>query len=420
MRILLINTSDRTGGAAVAANRLLKALQKTGVSANMLVRDKITQDTSVVSINTSAAKKLINRIRFVWERLVIFLCNHLSKENLFQVSIANTGTDIRHYALVREADVIHIHWINQGMLSLSDIKRLIDSGKPVVWTLHDMWPATGVCHYAALCDQYRSECTQCPMMKHLFLWNLARTVYRHKSTIGLEKITFVGCSSWITEMCKQSRLLRNASFYSIPNPIDTASFKPYNKQAVRGKYNLPIQKKLVLFAAAKVSDNRKGLTYLIEACHLLAERHADIEVLLMGNKADEIQCQLPVPSHLLGYVSSLEQIAEIYSLSDVFVISSLEDNLPNTIMEAMACGTPCVGFQTGGIPEMIDHLKNGYVARYQDAEDLAQGITWVLDHPHPQQLAEACVEKVKTHYSEEVIAGKYIALYQKVMEKERI
>ena len=157
MRILLINTSDRTGGAAVAANRLLKALQKKGIIANMLVRDKVTQDTSVVSINTSVIKKLINRIRFVWERLVIFLCNHLSKENLFQVSIANTGTDILHSALVKEADVIHIHWINQGMLSLSDIKRLIDSGKPVVWTLHDMWPATGVCHYAGLCDQYRSS-----------------------------------------------------------------------------------------------------------------------------------------------------------------------------------------------------------------------------------------------------------------------
>ena len=108
----------------------------------------------------------------------------------------------------------------------------------------------------------------------------------------------------------------------------------------------------------------------------------------------------------------------IYNAVDLFVTSSLDENLPNTIMEAMACGTPCVGFQTGGIPEMIDHLKNGYVARYQDAEDLAQGITWVLDHPHPQQLAEACVEKVKTHYSEEVIAGKYIALYQKLMDKE--
>ena len=419
MRILLLNTSDRTGGAAVAANRLLKALQKRGIIVNMLVRDKETQDISIVSINISVIKKLINRIRFIWERLVIFLCNHFSKKNLFQVSIANTGTNISNHPLVQQADVIHIHWINQGMLSLSDIKRLIDLGKPVVWTLHDMWPATGGCHYVALCNQYKSGCTQCPMMKRPFFWNLMRTVYLYKNTIGLEKITFVGCSRWITEMCKQSQLLRNASFYSIPNPIDTALFKPYNKQIVRDKYNLPIQKKLVLFAAAKVSDSRKGLTYLIKACHLLAEQNSNIEVLLMGNKADAIQHQLPVPSHLLGYVSSLEQIAEIYSLSDVFVISSLEDNLPNTIMEAMACGTPCVGFQTGGIPEMIDHLQNGYVARYKDAEDLAQGIIWVLDHPHPQQLSEACVEKVKTHYSEEVIARKYIDLYRTLMDKRK-
>ena len=136
MKIVILNTSERTGGAAVAAGRLGKALKQAGIQVNKLVRD----DT------------WLNRFRFYWERLIIFLCNHLNRKNLFAVSIAKTGTDLSGNLSVKEADIIHLHWINQGFLSVSDLGKLVDSGKPIVWTLHDLWPATAICHYPDVCE----------------------------------------------------------------------------------------------------------------------------------------------------------------------------------------------------------------------------------------------------------------------------
>ena len=418
MKVLLLNTSERTGGAAVASNRLMRALQKQGIEVKMLVRDKQTNNESVISINSSVIKQKLNWIRFVWERFVIFICNCFSKKNLFQVSIANTGTNITKLSAFRNADIIHLHWINQGMLSIQDIKGLISLGKPIVWTLHDMWPATSICHYAADCKQYQSTCQHCPMLIGHPLWNLARQTFQKKQKAGFSKILFVGCSRWIVSVCQESALLRDAQFLAIPNPIDTTVFHPYSKQEIRDRKGLPTDKKLVLFAAAKVSDTRKGAGYLVDACQLIADKRNDVEILLMGGHAEELQALLPIKAHALGYLSSPKDIAEVYASADAFVTPSLEDNLPNTLMESLACGTPCVGFRTGGIPEMIEHKKNGYVAEYGSAEDLARGIQWVLDYPDKEALSRACVEKVEKEYAEEVVARKYLECYQYLCRQE--
>lgn len=414
MKILLLNTSERRGGAAVASHRLMRALQKQGVEAKMLVRDKQTEDDSVIPVSSSAWGKQMDFMRFAWERLVIFICNCFSRKNLFRVSIANTGTDITCLSEFWEADVIHIHWINQGFLSLSGIRKIIDSGKPIVWTLHDMWPCTGICHYPADCWAYRDDmCSGCPMLMHL-VWDLSHQVFREKARMAWEKVHFVGCSQWITCLGKASRLLQNAHFHSIPNPIDTSIFHPREKVKVREMLGLPPDKRLVLFGAARMSEKRKGASYLIDACRILAS-DSSIELVLMGDSGEELKDMLPVKAYTLGYLADAEQIAKAYSCADLFVIPSLEDNLPNTLMEAMACGTPCVGFDTGGIPEMIDHLENGYVAKYQDAEDLARGIRWVIDYPDKVSLTSACVEKVRRCYAEEVVSGQYIRLYQELL-----
>ena len=139
------------------------------------------------------------------------------------------------------------------------------------------------------------------------------------------------------------------------------------------------------------------------------------ELVVFGQIKSDIKQQMPVPIHSLGYLTNGEKIATLYNAVDLFVTSSLDENLPNTIMEAMACGTPCVGFATGGIPEMIDHLQNGYVAEYKSAEDLANGIRWVLEHPDKDSLSKACVEKVKRCYAEEIVAKQYIRLYQDLL-----
>ena len=385
----------------------------------MLVRDWATDDPAVVSLDRGVVRRWLNFLYFVWERLVIYLSNRLSKRNLFQVSIANTGINIRRTVAFREADVIHIHWINQGFLSLDEIARIIASGKRVVWTLHDLWPATAICHYPGDCVKYRTGCSACPMMSGNPLVDLAKRVARRKGKIDWRRVTFVGCSEWIARTASESVWLREARFVSIPNPIDTTLFRPIDRREARQRLGLPEEKRLILFAAAKLSDTRKGAAFLLEACRLLAaEMEGELEIILMGSDATELSALSPVPVRALGYISGVEKLAETYSCADLFVIPSLEDNLPNTIMEAMACGTPCVGFRTGGIPEMIDHEVNGYVATSRDSADLARGIAWVLGHPEPAKLSAACREKVMSAYQESVVAKKYIALYQKLIQEK--
>ena len=402
MKIVIINTSERTGGAAVAAGRLGKALEQAGIQVDKLVR----KDT------------WLNRFRFYWERLIIFLCNHLNRKNLFAVSIANTGMDLSGHPSVKKADIIHLHWINQGFLSVSNLGKLINSGKPIVWTLHDLWPTTAICHYPDKCKKYQSKCSQCPLQVTNSLFDLANWTYNRKKQIGLNKIHFIGCSKWITEMAKKSSLLEGASFTSIPNPIDTYVFKPLVKDS-RKRFQLPKDKFLLLFAAAKLSDRRKGAAYLIEACSILKQYYTDkIEIVLMGNGSEELCQALPFKVNSLGYISDTSTMVAAYSCADLFVIPSLEDNLPNTIMESMACGTPCVGFEIGGIPEMIDHRVNGYVANYKDAGDLANGIQWVLEHEDRLALSDACVKKVQENYTEEVVTKQYTALYEKLLKGE--
>ena len=212
MNILILNTSELTGGAAVAANRLAKALGKSGVEVSMLVRDRKTDHVKVFSVNNSWISHRLNSFRFIWERLIIFICNFFSKKNLFQVSIANTGTDLSKHPLVQQADVIHLHWVNQGFLCLSDIKKLVNTGKPIVWTMHDLWPATAICHYPGGCEKYISNCYQCPMLKRNPFFDLAASVFKEKGKIGLSKITFVGCSRWIMEEAQKGNWLRTACF----------------------------------------------------------------------------------------------------------------------------------------------------------------------------------------------------------------
>ncbi|GHU94480.1 glycosyl transferase [Bacteroidia bacterium] len=407
MKILILSTFERNGGAAVAANRLMHALNKAGHEAKMLVRDKQTDDENVVSINTNWLKKKLNFLRFAYERWVIFVQNRFSRKNLFAVSIANTGTDISYHPLVKAADIIHLHWVNQGFLSLKDIEKLTKLGKPIVWTMHDMCCFTGICHYVGTCNRYQMQCHDCSFLQHPTDNDLSLAVFE-KKTFFTNKINYVGCSHWIAACAKQSSLLKNAAITNIPNPIDITQFQPIEKQAARQKLMLPTGKKLILFASVKLSDTRKGMAYFVETCRQLAG--SEIEIVFFGGQIDEnIVHTIPLNTNHLGYLKTPADIAAAYSACDIFVIPSLEDNLPNTIMESMACGTPCVGFDVGGIPEMIDHQKNGYVAQYKNAEDLAKGILFCLENN--TELSANAREKVLKTYAEDIVAQQYLNLY---------
>ncbi len=409
MRVLIVNTSERTGGAAVAANRLMMALNNNGVKAKMLVRDKESDSLTVVGLPKSP---MLNW-HFLWERLVIFFHCRFSRKHLFEIDLANTGSDITKLREFQEADVIHLHWINQGMLSLGGIRKILKSGKPVVWTMHDIWPATAICHLTLNCRNFTTHCHNCRLLPGKgSSSDLSTSVWRKKEKMLEDSsIYFVTCSHWLEQEAKASALLRGQKIVSIPNPIDTHIYRSGDKQTARKNLGLPEDKRLILFVSQRVTNKNKGMDYLIDACRQLK----DYELVILGGHAEEVVDQLPLKAHPLGYVNDERRIVEIYQAVDVFVLPSLSENLPNTIMEAMACGVPCVGFKVGGIPEEIDHKRNGYVAEYRDSDDLARGIRWILSEADYDQLSQEAVRKVAHSYSQQSVAISYLDVYHQAM-----
>ena len=408
MNILIINTSDINGGAAIAANRLFNALKSYGLNVKMIVFEKNSTDQDIICAGSSLEKKF----NFYSERGEIFLYNRFSKNNLFEISTAGRGLSITETEEYKQADIIHMHWINQGMLSIKEIKKIVASGKKVVWTMHDMWPFTGICHYSGDCDHYIDGCGNCPLLKHPANNDLSKKIFSKKLSAYFKgEINFVACSNWLKDMAEESPLTVGHHVTSIPNPIDIEVYRPLDKTSIRKKLNLPNDKKIVLFAAVKASDNRKGLSYLAEATKLLKNHSNELLFIIAGSKSNDIEKQLSIPSQSVGYISP-EYMPNLYNAVDLFVSPSLQDNLPNTIMEALSCGTPCVGFNTGGIPEMIDHQHNGYVAEYRNSTDLASGIRWSLFEADHKQLSDNARKKVVVSYNNNIIAGKYIEIYK--------
>lgn len=417
MRVLIVNTSEKAGGAAVAANRLMDALNNNGVKAKMLVRDKVSEDITVVGLPHS----LKSQWSFLWERWCIFWHLHFSKKNLFALDIANAGNDITSLPEFKEADVIHLHWVNQGMLSLKGIRKILNSGKPVVWTMHDIWPASSICHLTLGCHHYNNGCGNCKYLPQGGGKNdLSARIWKKKQKVySAGSISFVTCSRWLASEAKLSGLLAGQRIETIPNPIDTHLYRPEGKKEARLRTHLPADKHIILFIAQKATNPYKGMDYLIEACQMMSETYPEMRdntcVAILGGHGEDFEGKLPFPTISLGYVSEDKRIVDIYNAADVFVLPSLSENLPNTIMEAMACGVPSVGFKVGGIPEMIDHRRNGYVANYRDAKDLAAGIHWVLFEADQENIKTACLQKVMHNYSQHAVALQYIEVYNQAM-----
>ena len=357
MKVLLLSTFEKAGGAAIAASRLLQALRRQGVDASMMCRKNDFGKQSWTSL---------------LERIVIWAFNGFTKKNLWATDIALFGQDITHTKEYREADVIHLHWVNQGFISLSNIRRFIRDGKKVVWTMHDAWNTMGAYHL----ETQRQETL------------LERWTRKRKAKLySLNKIQFVTCSQWLKGEAERSPLTEQLTIKAIPNPIDTELFMPSeNKTHARR----------VLFVAQNVNNPMKGMKYLDEAIKQLKGDDA-VELIALGRD---------VP-----YINNEKDMVSLYNSVDAFVLPSLSENLPNTIMEAMACGVPCVGFDVGGIPEMIDHKENGFLARYKNVDDLAEGIRYVLSPDNHERLSRQAREKVMQCYSEENVAKKYMEIY---------
>jgi glycosyltransferase involved in cell wall biosynthesis len=421
MKVTLINTSDAGGGAAAACFRLLKALQGQKVDAKLLVQYKKTGDQSVTGIAKGFFSRLRAKFNFLFERLPFIFFHERDKSVRFAFSEANAGTNIKNEQLIKDADILHLHWTNSGFLSVDDLKELVDTSKPIVWTLHDMWAFTGGCHYSGSCNHFMNECGDCYFLRDEEPNDISYKGWLRKAEMykGAKNITFVACSQWLAGVAKQSKLLKGRRIIAIPNPIDTDVYSPKNKLDMKEKWRINPFAKIILFGAANINDRRKGLSYLVEALNAFTRHCPDtglVEIVIFGKNKHVDTSRIPFKVNQLSLITSQEELAEVYSMADVFVLPSIEDNLPNTVMEALSCGTPVVAFNTGGIPEMVDHLNNGYLAEFLSAKDLAKGIYEILYVADAGQMAFNARSKVLTNYSNEKVAHQYMDVYQSMLK----
>jgi len=418
MRLVHINKSDTSGGASVAAVRIVKSLIENGVDAKLLTAEKNSDFSWVKSITSSKINNLKSKFYFISD-VMRFLPYEKSKQVRFAFSTGRSGFDISQQPDVLSADIIHLHWFNQGFLSIKGLEKVLKMGKPVVWTLHDMWSFTGGCHYSGDCLNYTKNCGFCHFLKNPAKDDISFSQFNLKNKIYTDTQLFpVTCSNWLAQIAKQSELLKNRPVTSIPNPIDIEIFKPTDKSEARQKLGLPKDKKLILFGAANVTDPRKGMNYLFSALNQLIEKSDNnMELVIFGKKSEEILKNIHLPVHTFNYISNTETLVNLYNATDVFVLPSMEDNLPNTVMEALACGLPVAAFQIGGVPEMVSHLENGYLAPSGDSSELAKGINYLINNNETNNFRLKARQKVETNFARHIIAKKYKTLYETILNK---
>ena len=414
MKVLIINTNENYGGAARAAWRIMRGVQQMGVEVQMFVKNRGSHAADVRAIYdfipTNSffkiyhwfAQKVENKIQyFRWRPY-----KH-TKQVAFMSDLRSTDC---HGALQKlDYDIVHLHWINQRFLDIKELKKV---HKPIVWTLHDSWPFCGICHLPMDCKQYESHCSACPMLGSSEERDLAYKVFEQKLAVYKDlDLHIVTPSNWLAECAKRSALLGQFPITVIPNCIDTEVYQPMNKREIAAILGLKPDKKYLLFGAMQATkDRNKGFDLLIEALQQI--KNIDAELIVYGTDEDLSKYNIQIPVHSVGYLRGDKQMAMLYNSADVMIVPSRSENLSNTIMESMSCGTPVVAFNIGGNSDMIEHMQNGYLAKEKDSDDLARGIQWCLSNNVNNQLGKLARGKVLANFSPEIVCQKYKELYQ--------
>lgn len=417
MRVLSLSTFDERGGAARSAYRLHQGLCSMEVDSTLLVRDKSSVDPSVMraapNLQSLAAFNL--RLSGITDRQPMRLYRNYSPQ--FPWSLNVFPNNIVDQVRGLEPELIHLHWIGNGFVPAKALSQL---KLPIIWTLHDSWAFTGGCHIPYDCTGYKKDCGHCPQLgsgrEHdLSHWMLSQKK-KYWSDINL---TIVTPSRWLAGCARASSLFAERRIEVIPYGLDLNTYRPVDKQLARRLLNLPSDKKLILFGSVNsTGDRNKGFHLLLPALQHLASNgwRESAELVIFGASAGKHNPDLALKSHYLGYLHDDVSLALMYSAADVFVAPSMQENLPNTVIEALACGTPSVGFSIGGIPDLIDHQENGYLARPYEADDLANGIAWVIeDEERWQKLAAHAREEVVHKFELRAITRRYLHLYQEIL-----
>jgi len=313
-------------------------------------------------------------------------------------------------------DILHLQWINLRFLNLKELRKL---NKPIVWTLHDCWPFTGICHYFYECDRYTMDCGNCPFLHSQNKDDLSYQIWRKKRKYyrGLN-LHIVTPSRWLGEAAAKSSLFREFPVTVIPNPIDTILFSTGDKVNARNVLELDTHKTYVLYGAMNaVNDKNKGFAQLMETVNWYSANYNndDFVLLVMGADKPLTELHTSINIQYLGLIKDDAKMVAAYRAVSAMVVPSLSENLSNVIMESLSCGTPVVAFNIGGNSDMIDHKQNGYLAEAFSGEDLARGIHWCL-HTEKGKTFATSRKKVEENFTMEIVSKQYIDLYKSLLQ----
>lgn len=411
MKILHLSTFDTAGGAARASYRIHQSLKNAGVDSQMLVQYKKGNDHTVSSFED----KVRARLKLSIDALPLMI--YPDRKHWFSLqwvpnSIAKKVNQIN-------PDIINLNWICNGYLSVETIAKL---NKPLVWTLQDLWPFTGGCHYNYGCDRYEKDCGSCPQLNSHSHKDLSHRTWQRKAKAWKNlNLTIVAPSHWIAECAASSSLFQNSRIEVIPFGLDTTKYKPINKQVAREALNLPRDKQLVLFGAISATeDQRKGFHLLVPALKnsKISEGQEKIELVVFGSQAPENPLDINCQVNYLGNFNDDFSLALAYSAADVMVVPSIQESFGQTASESLACGTPVVAFDATGLKDIVDHQQNGYLAQPFAIEDLARGIDWVLGDPaRHQQLSQRARQKAEQEFAFSTQASRYLSLFTQLVPK---
>jgi glycosyltransferase involved in cell wall biosynthesis len=402
----------RRGGAFRAVERLVEAQKLAG--AEPVILSELGGSTSQSALQYSPFY-LRPFMRRNFTKALNWHLRHLKHtDTLFSTSDGWHPLDkiLHHFP----NDILHLHWISCNFLPIDRMPYL---KSPLVWTLHDMWGFTGGCHHSKGCTRYETTCGECPLLSSKKIHDKSyQTIQSKQQYWSNLNLTIVTPSRWLADCARRSTVLGKYRIEIIPNPLDHSQFPVLDRAESRRVLGLHPDRKYIAFGAADVWAPHKGFLQLISAIEQLKAIYTDLELLVFGASNQDVTIS-GIPVHYLGAVSDDSLLNRIYCAADVFSSPSLEDNLPSTVMEALSSGTPVVAFGIGGIPDMVVHRENGYVAKPFEVDDLIAGISYILDHPQPSYLREAAHNKILREFSLESVGKRSLALYEELLDVRR-
>lgn len=378
MKVLHINTSSTKGGAAIAAYRLHLEMRKRGIDSTFFSFEEL-RTSNYISVSLLSRYLIFPVIKI---KNILFRKKFLDSKKKGLFSNLNYGLHLNLKKVISDYDVIYIHWINGGFLSLHSLESILASGKKIFWFMHDMFPITGGCHHSFECTGYQKLCGNCSYLKKQSKYDFSyRQINRKLKLLNkFNNVSFIAPSKWLYNVTSLSTIAKTHKVLCIPNVLDENIFKKLDKNSCRLLFNIPQDYKIILFGADSALTNPyKGFSYFIDALKNLSNAcNEKIMVVIFGaEKVISIEKDIPYETLFLGSLRDNYTLAALYNSADVFCIPSLAENYANTILEALHCETPVVGFNIGGIPDLVSN-KTGYLAEYKNSQDFSYGIKKVL------------------------------------------